>query len=99
MSQGYVVRDDNWRGGHYELNIVAYHQGMLLIICDETLFLGYFIRTWSYWSFSIFLLSYFIFCVGGYWFIIIYSLSLRRILRITSWSDARVVEEARLESV
>ncbi len=36
MTQGYVVRDVNWRSGHYELDIVAYHQGMLVVVEVKT---------------------------------------------------------------
>ncbi len=36
ISRGYVIRDVNWVSGKLELDIVAYHQGMLVIVEVKT---------------------------------------------------------------
>ncbi|MBQ8423926.1 MAG: YraN family protein [Coprobacter sp.] len=36
VKKGYVVRDVNWRSGHYELDIVAYKDNMLVVVEVKT---------------------------------------------------------------
>ena len=36
VTRGYVVRDVNWRNGKYELDIVAYKDGVLVVVEVKT---------------------------------------------------------------
>ena len=36
LAHGYVVRDINWRNGKYELDIVAYKEGLLVVVEVKT---------------------------------------------------------------
>lgn len=36
ISRGYVIRDINWVSGKFELDLVAYHEGMLVVVEVKT---------------------------------------------------------------